>query len=52
MVLSIAAMKTGRWSVYVAASLWPLGFCPLMKTLLKQKSRHFKKLKEEKAKKY
>ena len=45
MVLSIA-METGRWYVYVAASLWPLGFYPLMKTLLKQRRRHFQKLRE------
>lgn len=50
MVLSIAR-KTGRWSVYFAASLWPLGFYPLMKTLLKQRRRHFQRLREEKKKK-
>lgn len=50
MVLTIA-MRTRRWSVYFAASLWPLGFYPLMKTLLKQRRRHFQRLKEENAKK-
>ena len=47
MVLSIA-MRTGRWSVYFAASLWPLGFYPLMKTLLKQRKRHFQRLRDDK----
>lgn len=50
MVLCIA-VQTGRWSVYFAASLWPLGFYPLMKTLLKQRKRHFQRLRDEKAKK-
>ncbi len=50
MVLTIA-VKTGRWSIYFAASLWPLGFYPLMKTLLKQRKRHFQRLRDEKEKK-
>mmetsp|Transcript_24106 Transcript_24106/g.30336 ORF Transcript_24106/g.30336 Transcript_24106/m.30336 type:complete len:299 (+) Transcript_24106:112-1008(+) len=45
MVLSIA-LQTGNWAIYFAASLWPLGFYPLMKTLLKQRRRHFQKLRE------
>lgn len=46
MVLCIA-MQTGNLLVYFAASLWPLGFYPLMKTLLKQRKRHFQRLKDE-----
>lgn len=50
MVFSIA-MKSGRYSIYFAASLWPLGFYPLMKSLLKARRKHFKKLKDERRKK-
>jgi hypothetical protein len=34
------AMKTKRLELYVAAALWPLGFLPLMRRLLKQRSNH------------
>mmetsp|Transcript_15163 Transcript_15163/g.18464 ORF Transcript_15163/g.18464 Transcript_15163/m.18464 type:complete len:287 (-) Transcript_15163:18-878(-) len=50
MVITIA-YQTGKWPVWVAASLWPLGFYPLMKQLLKQRKRHFQKLSNDKQKK-
>jgi hypothetical protein len=40
----LLAAKDGRPGLYVAASLWPLFFYPLMKQLLKQRAKHFKKL--------
>lgn len=51
MVLSIA-MKTGRYSIYFAASLWPLGFYPLMKSLLFARKKHFKRLRDDQKKKH
>lgn len=37
-----AASVQGRPMLYVAACLWPLGFYPLMKQLLKQRRKHFR----------
>jgi hypothetical protein len=44
MMVLMIAMKTGRWSIYFAASLWPLGFYPLMKSLLYARKKHFQRL--------
>mmetsp|Transcript_4642 Transcript_4642/g.7046 ORF Transcript_4642/g.7046 Transcript_4642/m.7046 type:complete len:211 (-) Transcript_4642:1152-1784(-) len=49
MFMALRAAKDGRPALYFAASLWPMFFYPLMKQLLKQRSRHFKKLREESA---
>lgn len=46
MFMVIKAAKEGRTHLYFAAALWPIFFYPLMKQLLKQRSKHFKKLKE------
>lgn len=50
MVYTIAKMK-GSWAIYFAASLWPLGFYPLMSSLLRSRRKHFQRLREEEAKK-
>lgn len=47
MVLNIA-MNTGRYSIYFAASLWPLGFYPLFTSLLRARKKHFQKLRDAK----
>jgi len=41
MVMKLAA--DGRPLVYLAASMWPAGFYPLIKQLLKQRKKHFSK---------
>jgi len=48
MVMAIAA--DGRPYLYLAAALWPLGFYPLMKQLLKQRRKFFQGPKEKKVK--
>lgn len=48
MFMVLRAAKDGRPALYFAAMLWPAFFYPLMKQLLKQRSKHFKKLKEAK----
>jgi hypothetical protein len=35
-----SAMDTSRLELYVAALLWPIGFIPLMRRLLKQRANH------------
>lgn len=49
MLMVIRAASEGRPDMYVAAALWPAGFYPLMKQLLKQRRKHFqsKKTKAE-----
>jgi hypothetical protein len=42
-----AGYTNGRPILYAAASLWPLGFYPLMKQLLKQRRKHFSSKKEK-----
>jgi hypothetical protein len=49
MFMVLKAAGDGRPKLYFAASLWPVCFYPLMKQLLKQRSKHFKKLKEAQA---
>jgi len=45
MVLTAAQLSTHNTVyLYFAASLWPLGFYPLMKQLWKQRQRHFKQI--------
>lgn len=44
MAMVLLAAKDDRPALYFAASLWPLFFYPLMKQLLKQRAKHFKKL--------
>lgn len=44
MLMVIKAAQDDRPVLYVAASLWPAGFYPLMKQLLKQRKRHFEKV--------
>ena len=51
MFMVIRAAKDGRPHLYFAASLWPVFFYPLMKQLLKQRAKHFKRIKEEEASK-
>jgi hypothetical protein len=48
MFMVLRAARDGRPGLYFAASLWPVCFYPLMKQLLKQRSKHFKKLKDSK----
>lgn len=43
MLMVIRAASDGRPWLYLAAALWPAGFYPLMKQLLKQRRRHFQK---------
>ena len=50
MVYTIAREK-GSIPIYIAASLWPLGFYPLMSSLLRSRRKHFQRLREEEAKK-
>ncbi len=50
MFMCLLAARGGRPTLYFAASLWPVFFYPLMKQLLKQRSKHFKKLEESKVK--
>lgn len=40
--------ESQNWYLYVAASLWPLGFYPLMKQLLKQRRKFMDQAKEKK----
>jgi hypothetical protein len=47
MLMVIRAASYGRPWLYLAASLWPLGFYPLMKQLLKQCRKHFYKTRNE-----
>eukprot|EP00979_Chaetoceros_neogracilis_P001147 scaffold197_cov268-Chaetoceros_neogracile.AAC.62 len=51
MFMVIRAAKDGRPFLYLAAGLWPVFFYPLMKQLLKQRAKHFIKLKEGEMKK-
>lgn len=51
MFMVIRAAKDGRPCLYLAAGLWPVFFYPLMKQLLKQRKKHFIKLKEGEMKK-
>ena len=46
MFMVLRAAKDGRPMLYFAAMLWPVFFYPLMKQLLKQRSKHFQRLKE------
>jgi Protein tyrosine phosphatase-like protein, PTPLA len=41
MLMVLQAATDGRPSLYLAAALWPAGFYPLMKQLLKQRRKHF-----------
>jgi len=41
MAMVIRAAMNGRPILYVAAALWPAGFFPLMKQLLRQRRKHF-----------
>jgi hypothetical protein len=41
MLMVVAAAADGRPLMYLAAALWPAGFYPLMKQLLKQRKKHF-----------
>lgn len=41
MLMVIRAASEGRPAMYVAAALWPAGFYPLMKQLLKQRRKYF-----------
>lgn len=50
MFMNIRAAKDNRPVLYFTASLWPLFFYPLMKQLLKQRKKYFKKLADEKIK--
>ena len=46
-----AATSSGRrrpWMYYVAAMLWPAGFYPLMKQLLKQRQKYFSQRRQDK----
>mmetsp|Transcript_6302 Transcript_6302/g.9154 ORF Transcript_6302/g.9154 Transcript_6302/m.9154 type:complete len:227 (+) Transcript_6302:123-803(+) len=43
MLMVIRAAIDGRPVLFLAASLWPAGFYPLMRQLLKQRKRHFSK---------
>lgn len=45
-----AGYLNSRPILYAAASLWPLGFYPLMKQLLKQRRKHFAAKKEKEIK--
>ena len=51
MFMVLRAAKDGRPALYFAASLWPVCFHPLMKQLLRQRRKHFKKLKDAKTQK-
>jgi hypothetical protein len=42
-MLMVVAAANGRPLMYVAAALWPAGFYPLMKQLLRQRRKHFAK---------
>ena len=35
-----SAMVTSRFELYLAAALWPIGFIPLMRRLMKQRANH------------
>jgi len=41
MLMVIRAASDGRPGMYIAAALWPAGFYPLMKQLLKQRRKYF-----------
>lgn len=41
MLMVIRAAMDGRPTLFLAAALWPAGFYPLMKQLLKQRRKHF-----------
>jgi hypothetical protein len=41
MMMVVAAAQNGRPKAYLAATLWPVFFYPMMKQLLKQRRRHF-----------
>ena len=44
MTMVMLAAMDGRPKLFLAASLWPVGFYPLMKQLLQQRKKHFSKL--------
>jgi hypothetical protein len=46
MFMVIRAARDGRPALFLAASLWPIFFYPLMMQLLNQRRKHFQKLKE------
>jgi hypothetical protein len=43
MLMVVAAAADGRPLLYLAAALWPVGFYPLWKQLLRQRRKHFAK---------
>lgn len=45
MFMVLRAARDGRPALYLAATLWPLFFYPLMKQLLNQRKKHFNRLK-------
>ena len=49
MLMVIRAAADGRPALYAAAALWPAGFYPLMKQLLKQRRKHFRGQEQVKA---
>jgi hypothetical protein len=50
MLMVVAAAANGRPLLYLAAALWPAGFYPLMKQLLRQRRKHFAKQTQKKEK--
>lgn len=49
MLMVIRAASEGRPAMFIAAALWPAGFYPLMKQLLKQRKKHFQGSSRQKA---
>jgi hypothetical protein len=52
MLMVVAAASNGRPLLYLAAALWPAGFYPLMKQLLRQRRKHFAKQTPKKEKEF
>lgn len=50
MLMVVAAAADGRPLLYLAAVLWPAGFYPLWKQLLRQRRKHFSKQAQKKEK--
>jgi hypothetical protein len=50
MLMVVAAAADGRPLLYLAALLWPAGFYPLWKQLLRQRRKHFAKQAQKKEK--
>jgi len=50
MLIVVRSAQDRRPILFVAASLWPVGFYPLMKQLLRQRRRHFETLSKDKKK--